>query len=320
VTARVPRARHVEAFLEMLAAERGASRNTREAYGRDLDDFAAFLTARAVDTVGASGADVADYMAELNRRAMAPRTAARRLSALRQYHRFLCAEKLRDDDPCALIDAPRQGRPLPKTLAETEVAALLAAARDTPGIEGLRLSALLELLYATGLRVSELVGLPLATVQRDTGFVIVRGKGSKERLVPLTDAARAAVGVWLTARTAALPAGRPSKWLFPSRGRQGHLTRHRFAQQLKELAARAGLDRRRLSPHVVRHAFATHLLDHGADLRAVQQMLGHADISTTQIYTHVAGDRLRSLVERHHPLAQPTKAARGRVAKSRALG
>ncbi len=299
----------------MLAAERGASRNTREAYGGDLDDFAVFLSARAIDMVGASSTDVAAYMAGLNRRAMAPRTAARRLSALRQYHRFLCAEKLRADDPCTLIDAPRQGRPLPKILSEGDVAALLAAAHGTPGIEGLRLSALLELLYATGLRVSELVGLPLATVRRDTGFLIVRGKGSKERLVPLTDAARVAIKAWLVARAAVLPPDRPSKWLFPSRGRQGHLTRHRFAQQLKELATRAGLDHRRLSPHVVRHAFATHLLDHGADLRAVQQMLGHADISTTQIYTHVAGDRLRSLVEQHHPLARPAKAAKGRAVK-----
>jgi integrase/recombinase XerD len=306
----VNRSRHIDTFLEMLAAERGASPNTREAYGRDLNDFAGFLAERGIDVAAAGSTDIAAYMAALNERGMAPRTAARRRSALRQFHRFLLAEGIRADDPSTLIDAPRQGRPLPKTLAEGEVRALLAAARARPGSDGARLTALLELLYATGLRVSELVGLPVATVQRDTGYLIVRGKGAKERLVPLTDAARAAVKDWLAVRSKALPPGRPSPWLFPSRGRQRHLTRHRFAQQLKQLAVEAGLDPRRLSPHVLRHAFATHLLDHGADLRAVQEMLGHADISTTQIYTHVAGDRLRALVEQHHPLARPRRRAR----------
>lgn len=309
------RSRPVETFLEMLAAERGASANTRQAYGRDLDDFAAFLNARSVDVAAASSVEIAAYMASLNERGMTPRTAARRLSALRQFHRFLCSEGKRSDDPSALVDAPRQGRSLPKTLAESEVASLLDAARRKPGADGLRLVALIELLYAAGLRVSELVSLPLASAQRDAGYLIVRGKGSKERLVPLTSAARAAVKTWLAARNGTLAPGRISKWLFPSRGRQGHLTRHRFGQQLKELAVAAGMDPARLSPHVLRHAFATHLLDHGADLRAVQQMLGHADISTTQIYTHVAGDRLKALVEQHHPLGAGSSKSRRRAAR-----
>src|SRR5579885_1379231 len=232
--------RHLEAFLEMLLAERGAAANTVEAYRRDLEDFAGFLARRGRALVAADGAALRDYLAALARAGMAPRTAARRLSALRQFHRFLREEGLRPDDPTASLDAPRQGRPLPKYLSEAEVEALLAAAHAREGAEGLRLAALLELLYATGLRVSELVGLPFAAVARDRPLVAVRGKGGKERLVPLSEPARAALAVWLPAREAALArrgSRSASRWLFPSFGSTGHLTRQRFAQLLKELAA-----------------------------------------------------------------------------------
>jgi integrase/recombinase XerD len=235
---------------------------------------------------------------------MMPSTAARRLSALRQFFRFLYAEGLRADDPCGILDSPRRGRALPKILQEDEVDRLLAAAAARPGPEGCRLNALVELCYATGMRVSELVGLPLAAVARDPRVLIVRGKGDKERMVPLGDSARRAIRSYLAARDRFVGKTDVSPWLFPGRAGQ-HLTRHRFAQLLKELAGEAGIDHRRVSPHVLRHAFASHLLHHGADLRAVQQMLGHADISTTQIYTHVLDERLRRLVAEHHPLAKP---------------
>jgi integrase/recombinase XerD len=303
--------RHVESFLEMLAAERGAARNTIEAYRRDLDHFAASLDRVAVER--ASGRDISAYLVGLSAAGMAPRTAARRLSALRQFYRYLFAEGLREDDPTASIDSPRQGRALPKVLSEAEVERLLSAARARQGESGLRLLALLELLYATGLRVSELVALPLAAVARDPRVLIVRGKGGRERMVPLSEPAREAVAHYRAARGGPREAGTgavESKWLFPSRGRSGHLTRHRVAQLLKGLAAEAGLDPAKVSPHVLRHAFASHLLDHGADLRSVQKMLGHADISTTQIYTHVLNERLKSLVHEHHPLAGRDKPAR----------
>jgi integrase/recombinase XerD len=245
---------------------------------------------------------------------LAPRTGARRLSALRQFYRFLYAEGLRGDEPTAALDSPHQGRPLPRVLSESEVDALLAAARSRDGPEGLRLAALVEVLYATGLRVSELVALPLAAVRRDPRVLLVRGKGGKERMVPLGEPAREALSAYLEVRRRFCPAGRDPRWLFPSRAASGHLTRHRFAQLLKALAVEAGVDPGKVSPHVLRHAFASHLLEHGADLRAVQQMLGHADISTTQIYTHVLNERLRRLVETHHPLARgwpPGAAGRG---------
>lgn len=300
---------HLESFLEMLIAERGASANTVEAYRRDLAHFNGFLVRRGQTLAAADAAALRAYLASLARAGLASRTAARRLSALRQFHRFLYGEGVRPDDPTAALDSPHQGRKLPKYLTEAEVEALLAAAAARPGTEGLRLVALLELLYATGLRVSELVGLPLAAIARDRRLISVRGKGGKERLVPLSDPARAALGAYLPARQAALAHGRKgdgagSRWLFPSHGRQGHLTRHRFGQLLKELAITAGLDRSKVSPHVLRHAFATHLLAHGADLRSVQRLLGHADISTTQIYTHVLEDRLAALVRERHPLAK----------------
>ncbi len=308
---------HVESFLEMLAAERGAAANTREAYGRDLADFSGFLARRGRAVHQAGAADLRAYLGQLNDAGMAPRTAARRLSTLRQFHRFLFGEGLRADDPTAGLDSPRQGRALPKVLSETEVEALLAAARAWPGAAGTRLVALLELLYATGLRVSELVALPAAAAARDPRVLIVTGKGGKERMVPLSEPARdalkryrAAAGKRGRGASTEAPAAQaprapqaPSKWLFPSRGAAGHLTRQRVAQLLKELAVAAGIDPAKVSPHVLRHAFASHLLDHGADLRAVQKMLGHADISTTQIYTHVLDARLKALVRDHHPLS-----------------
>ena len=299
----------VEAFLEMLVAERGIAANTLQAYRHDLEDFSDFLSRRKRSADAASTTDLRDYMSALARAGMAASTAARRLSALRQFHKFLHAENYREDNPCTVVDAPRRSRPLPKILSEAEVDQLLDAAAGLPGPDGARLLALLELLCASGLRVSELVGLPLAAVTRDTGMLIVRGKGGKERMVPLTEASIRAVEAYRQVRDAFLKEGQKEKqkspYLFPSRGDSGHLTRHRFAQLLKELAVTAGIDPQKVSPHVLRHAFATHLLDHGADLRSVQQMLGHADISTTQIYTHVVEERLRRLVEQHHPLARP---------------
>ncbi|MEM7225399.1 MAG: site-specific tyrosine recombinase XerD [Pseudomonadota bacterium] len=292
-----------EQFLEMLAAERGASLNTLEAYRRDLDQVAAFLNGRGRALADAGTEDLRAYLAQLGKAGMAPRTAARRLSALRQFYRFLFREGLRADDPAQAIESPRRGRPLPKILNEDEVERLLSAAAKSEGPSGLRLAALVELLYATGLRVSELVGLPHGAVARDPQVLVVRGKGGRERMVPLSEAARDALKAYLEVRGQfAGPEG--SKWLFPSRAKAGHLTRHRFGQLLKALAIDSGLDPAKVSPHVLRHAFASHLLDHGADLRSVQKMLGHADISTTQIYTHVLSERLRALVQEHHPLAE----------------
>jgi integrase/recombinase XerD len=294
----------LERFLEMLLAERNAARNTREAYRRDLEDLAGFLARRHAEPGTADAAQLRAYLQGLARAGLAPRSQARRLSALRQFYKFLAAEGLRSDDPTAKLDAPKLGRPLPKLLDEGEVARLIEATTTLPGgAERARLALLLELLYGAGLRVSELVALPLSAVLREARVLVLRGKGAKERMVPLGEPVRAALADYLKHRDFFLIKKRASPWLFPSRGRQGHLTRQRMAQLLKELAARAGIDPGRLSPHVLRHAFATHLLDHGADLRSVQKMLGHADIATTQIYTHVAGERLARLVETHHPLA-----------------
>ncbi len=297
-----PAFRHVESFLEMLAAERGAAANTREAYLRDLRDFGTFLDRRGREIHDARVDDLHAYFERLSHAGMAPGTAARRLSTLRQFHRFLFSEGLREDDPTAAIDSPRRGRSLPKVLSEAEVDRLLSAARECPGPEGARLAALFELLYATGLRVSELVELPLSAVARDQRVLIVRGKGGKERMVPLSEPARAALKRYRAVRA---PEARARAWLFPSWGAAGHLSRQRVAQMLKQLALEAGIDPVKVSPHVLRHAFASHLLDNGADLRSVQKMLGHADISTTQIYTHVLNKRLKALVREHHPLARP---------------
>jgi integrase/recombinase XerD len=313
-----PQGRHIEAFLEMLSAERGAARNTLDAYERDLKDFAGFLSSRERALDAATPRDIRDYLEGLTAQGLSASTAARRLSALRQFHGFLFAESIRKDDPCASIEGPRRARPLPKTLTVEEVDALLAAARLAEdgrtqeeavlAYKRARLVCLMEVLYATGLRVSELVGLPLTAVRGDERFLAVSGKGGRERLVPLSQTAREAIDAYLPLRTMRL-GDHVSPWLFPSRGRQGHLTRHRFAQLLKDLSVSAGLDPTRVSPHTLRHAFASHLLANGADLRAVQQMLGHADISTTQIYTHVLDERLKELVQTHHPLAKKGQAS-----------
>jgi integrase/recombinase XerD len=304
-----PQSRRLEAFLEMLAAERGAARLTLAAYRNDLADLAGFVGARGAALENADATALHDYLAALTMRQLAPRTLARRLSAMRQFFRFLVSDGTRFDDPSSGLDTPRLGQPLPKILGEAEVERLIAAAASWPDEEGARLRCLLELLYATGLRVSELIGLPLAGTQRDPRFLLVRGKGGRERVVPLSAPARQALAAYLECRGRFLPHNQPTnpkmaRWLFPSRGADGHLTRQRCGQLLKQLALAAGLDPARLSPHVLRHAFASHLLDHGADLRSVQQMLGHADIATTQIYTHVQSERLRRLVESAHPLAR----------------
>ncbi len=301
--------RYLEAYLELLVAERGVAANTLAAYRRDLEDAATFLAGRSpgahavLDT--AQTEDLRRYFKHLDGRGMSARTASRRLSALRQFYRFLYADGLRDDDPSAILESPRQGRSLPKILSEGDVEGLMHAAERRDGPEGLRLHALVELCYATGMRVSELVGLPLSAVQRDPEFLIVSGKGGKERMVPLSVPARDAVKAYLGVRAEFLPEGIDNPHLFPGRGGK-HLSRQRFFQLLKELARDADLDPRKVSPHVLRHAFATHLLHHDADLRSVQQMLGHADISTTQIYTHVLDERMRRLVAEHHPLARRT--------------
>ncbi len=303
--ARAPRIldRHIESFLEMLSAERGVALRTLEAYGRDLGDFQAFAQRRGCDAAAADSRLLRNYMAGLGRAGMAASTAARRLSALRQFHKFLCAEGVREDDPTRALDSPRRRRALPKILSEAEVAILMEAATANTTPDGLRLRAMVETLYATGLRVSELVALPLAAVTGDP-FLMVRGKGERERIVPLGETAADAIADYLGVRAVFLLPDEDSAWLFPSRSRDGYLTRQRFAQTLKALAVECGLDRARVSPHVLRHAFASHLLSHGADLRSVQAMLGHADISTTQIYTHVLEERLHKLVADRHPLAR----------------
>jgi len=288
----------------MLAAERGSAPLTLAAYHADLSDLMKFLAERRIDIEAADRTSLHSYLASERAARLTPRSLARRLSAVRQFYKFLLLEGVRQDNPTEELDTPRLGRPLPKTLTETEIAGLIKAARTWPGEDGSRLRCILELLYATGLRVSELVTLTFAAVRRDPRFLLISGKGGRERIVPLSEPSRRALSEYLFCRDRFLPALRPSRWLFPSRGRTGHLTRQRCGQLLKELALAAGIDADRLSPHVLRHAFASHLLDHGADLRSVQQMLGHADIATTQIYTHVQTDRLRKLVETAHPLAR----------------
>ncbi len=293
----------------MLAAERGAGNNTLAAYGRDLEDFSQFLKDAGRSIAAAATADLRAYLSELSRRGLRTTTVARRLSAIRQLYRFLYAEGQRADDPAAVLEGPKRDRALPKTLTLAEVDALLRAAGDgdpqAPLVSRLRtarLACLLEMLYATGLRVSELMALPRSAARRDARVIVVRGKGNKERLVPLNDSAKRAMLGYLDLLAESV-AGAGSKWLFPSFGESGHLTRQHFARELKALAGVAGLRAAQLSPHVLRHAFASHLLHNGADLRVVQTLLGHADISTTQIYTHVLEERLKSLVRDLHPLA-----------------
>lgn len=292
----------VEAFLEMMAVERDASPHTLSAYGRDLADAEAGI---AGGLMGADEAGVEAWYADLGRRGLSAATQARRRSAVRQFFRFALGEGWRSDDPSRRLDAPKQGRSLPRTLSGDEIERLLAAAAAHEGAAGLRMVTLVELAYASGLRVSELLGLKVEAVRRDPAFLIVRGKGGKERLAPLNPSAREAVKAWLTARDAARSGTTPdSPWLFPSASAKGHLTPRRFAQLLDQAAIDAGIDPARVSPHVLRHAFATHLLEGGADLRVVQSLLGHADIATTQIYTHVATDRLAQVVRDKHPLGR----------------
>lgn len=298
----------LKAFLDMLAAERGAARNTLDAYERDIDDYLEFLGGRALNSVTAD--NIRDWLGDLSARGLKASSAARRLSALRQFHRFLYTEGLSPTDPSAAIEGPRQGRPLPKVISIADVDALIEAARRaseqaglsrTARLKALRMRCLIEMLYATGLRVSELIALPLSAATTRERFLVVRGKGDKDRLVPLNEAAREAGLAYLAALRDANEAN--GRWLFPSDGESGHLTRQAFGRDLKTLAAAAGLPPAALSPHVLRHAFASHLLQNGADLRVVQELLGHADIATTQIYTHVLDERLKSMVRDLHPLS-----------------
>jgi integrase/recombinase XerD len=304
--------RLAELFLDMLAAERGAGENTIAAYTRDLDDLAGHLHGRGTTIALARTDDLRDYLASLNDRGFKASSVARRLSAIRQLYRFLYAEHYRGDDPAVIIEGPRRGRPLPKVLSIAEVDRLLGAARSATALaarsplerlRALRIVCLLEVLYATGLRVSELVKLPATAATQNERMLIVRGKGSKERLVPLNGPAKTVMRDYLDLRTQTSHAAQ-SKWLFPSFGDSGHLTRQHAAREIKSLAVAAGLLPERVSPHVLRHAFASHLLQNGADLRVVQTLLGHADISTTQIYTHVLEERLKGLVRDLHPLSE----------------
>ena len=310
-------AKLIDLFLDMLAAEQGAGANTLEAYRRDLSDLSDFLSRSGQSFAVTETQTLRDYLADLDTRGFASSSVARRLSAIRHLFRFLLNERLRSDNPAAILSGPKRGRALPKVLSIADVdrmltrAKELAQASDASALQRLRrirLYCLLEVLYATGLRVSELVALPYSAARHDARMIVVRGKGNKERLVPLNEASRQAMTDYLAAMDLLKPQTRKSaatsKWLFPSFGESGHLTRQHFARDLKELAVSAGIAARLVSPHVVRHAFASHLLHNGADLRIVQTLLGHTDISTTQIYTHVVEERLKSLVRDLHPLAE----------------
>ncbi|MBR1123346.1 site-specific tyrosine recombinase XerD [Bradyrhizobium lablabi] len=307
----------INLFLDMLAAEQGAGDNTLQAYRRDLTDFSEFLTRASQSFTSADTQRLRDYLADLDVRGFKSSSVARRLSAMRHLFRFLLNERIRKDDPAAILSGPKRGRGLPKVLSIADVDRMLAKAKELTlageasplkRLRAMRLYCLLEVLYATGLRVSELVSLPITAARRDASMIVVRGKGDKERLVPLNDASRQAMADYLAAMAELTAAKKKSiassKWLFPSFGESGHLTRQHFARDLKELASAAGLPPRLVSPHVLRHAFASHLLHNGADLRIVQTLLGHTDISTTQIYTHVVEERLKSLVRDLHPLAE----------------
>ncbi len=304
-------------FLDMLAAEQGAGANTIEAYRRDLTDFSEFCVRAGQSFAGVATETLRDYLGDLDVRGFKSSSVARRLSAIRHLFRFLLNERIRSDDPAAILSGPKRGRGLPKVLSISDVDRMLTRAKElsqtadvspSQRLRAQRLYCLLEVLYATGLRVSELVSLPRSAARNDARMIVVRGKGNKERLVPLNDASRQAMADYLAATDAAKTGKQKnaaiSKWLFPSFGESGHLTRQHFARDLKELAAVSGLAPRLVSPHVLRHAFASHLLHNGADLRIVQTLLGHTDISTTQIYTHVVEERLKSLVRDLHPLAE----------------
>ncbi len=306
---------HLDSFLEMLAAERAAAAHTLAAYGGDLAEFAAWMRNRGAAVAQASTEDVQAYVRGLARAGLSAGTQARRLSSLRQFHAFLAAEGVRPDNPTLTVDAPRRRRPLPRILSEDEVTRLLNTAQGRAGPEGLRLVAMIEVLYAAGLRVSELVALPWPALDQGQRCLALRGKGGRERLAPLNAGALAAIDAYGAVRGEFFRRRQSSPWLFPAGRGRGHLSRQRCGQMLKSLAVAAGIDPGRLSPHVLRHAFASHLLAGGADLRAVQQMLGHADIGTTQIYTHVQADRLGALVRAHHPLARKALRAQDPLAR-----
>ena len=304
-------AQMISTFLEAQAAELAASENTLLAYGRDLKAFIAWLESVGEDLLSASQSHVEQYIIHLDAEGFSQSTRARRLSAIRQFYRFAFEERWRQENPAIRIKGPSRTKALPKTLSEEEVDRLLEAARST-GRAGdrVRNACLMELLYATGMRVSELVSLPVSATRGDPRMLLVRGKGGKERLVPLSPPARQALAEWLAVRDEAAQADRiakgtpPSAFLFPSRGKSGHLTRHRFYLLVKEWTVAAAIPSRKVTPHTLRHAFATHLLARGADLRSIQTLLGHADIATTEIYTHVLEDRLKELVLEHHPMAR----------------
>lgn len=305
-------AQAISTFLEAQAADLGAARNTLLAYGRDLKDFSEWVTKNRLEFETCSQSDIEAYLINCDLQGLARATRARRLSSIRQFFRFAFEEGWRTDNPALQITGPGRDQRLPGTLSPDEVAALLRAAQNhaRSGPERLRDTCLLELLYATGMRVSELVSLPVAAARGGPKMLLVRGKGGKERLVPLTPPARAALKAWLVARDDAEELARQQKgqpgspFLFPSRGKLGHLTRHWFYGRIKALAAAAGIAPGKVTPHTLRHAFATHLLAGGADLRSIQTLLGHADVSTTEIYTHVLEEHLRQLVLDHHPLAR----------------
>ncbi|MDO9417472.1 site-specific tyrosine recombinase XerD [Pararhizobium sp.] len=309
-------AAHIESFLEMMSAERGAAANTLVSYQRDLDDVRAFLKGRRVAMNEAAADDLRAYLAHLSDEGFKASSQARRLSAMRQFYKFLYAEGLRTDDPTGILDAPKKARSLPKVLSVDDVSRMISQAEteavnmDGDRLSKLRMHALIELLYATGMRVTELVSLPASVLVQNGRFLVIRGKGNKERLVPLSPpAVRAmqAYGALMRQENEHAGLKDESPWLFPSSGKAGYLPRQVFARDLKNLAARSGIKVAAISPHVLRHAFASHLLQNGADLRAVQELLGHQDISTTQIYTHVLEERLHQLVQTHHPLAKQAK-------------
>lgn len=302
----------ISGFLDAIASEQGAAENTQTSYGRDLKDAADWLDHRGLDFARAERADFEAYLTSLDDQGLAPSTRARRLSSLKQLYRFAYEEGWRDANPVVQIKGPARAQRLPKTMSMEDVDRLLATAQThgKRNADRLRNTCLMQILYATGLRVTELVSLPVSAVRGDPQMILVRGKGGKERMVPLSPPARAAIKAWLAHRDAVEDAARqdtgakPSAFLFPSRGKSGHLTRVRFFTLIKELALAANLDPAKITPHTLRHAFATHLLQNGADLRAIQTLLGHADIATTEIYTHILDERLKSLVLDHHPLAK----------------
>ena len=311
-------ANHSQAFLEMLLVERAASTNSTDSYRRDLEGLAEFLRPRNLSFEKASRHDIEDYLKDLHKRSYASRTVARKLSCFRQFFRFLYQENIRSDDPAALIDSPRKGSALPKVMSTEAVDTLLKAVHKGNTPDTVRMAAMLELLYASGLRVSELVSLKLAALVHGdmkklptksdiAEYLIIKGKGGKERFVPLNSSAQQAVANYIEIRPHFMPENTTSPWLFPSASKDGYLTRQRFGQMLKTLSVEAGLDHRRISPHTLRHSFATHLLGGGADLRVIQELLGHSDISTTQVYTHVQNEPLAKLVNAHHPLTRKRK-------------